>query len=256
MYYINIYNILTLYIIYKFIFSIMFKTIFCLSSLYLALFFSFYFVCFYSSDSLYNLIITTTGIQDIKYYAGFDLSYEDVKRIAYDLIEYLSCRSNVLDTTIQLPNGNTIFFYNQKALSHMQDVRNIIYHLKLFAVISFIINIISACFIYFLGITFDKLKKCYRKILLLFFITLFILVIACIIDFHFVFILLHKILFKENTYIFAPNKEYIINLLPQNIFFTYAYRIISAMLISIVFIYILLSILEKVRKNYTCKENA
>ena len=100
--------------------------------------------------------------------------------------------------------------------------------------------------------TLTLTKKTKSKILTGVIIALVVLIFAAI-NFDAFFIRFHKLLFTNDLWLLDPNEDYIICLLPENIFMTYGLRIVITMLVLLLLSVFSLHILSKIQSRQEAK---
>lgn len=193
----------------------------------------------------YNITATYYVINDSKktsnsepeivttYFSTSTLSNEDLFNIYENVILYLFDQRTTLDT--KDPRGDYQNFFNEKEISHMQDVKSIFrvlqitlgFALTLIAVLMFInrkykfiiseniakISLISLCFPLLLAT-------------LSFLVSLF--------DFSNAFLMFHEISFSNDNWLLDPRTDNLIKMLPEKYF--------QDMLTNIIYVYICIGI--------------
>ena len=211
----------------------------------------------FTNDSLYNLINKHNGYDTLKYY--LDIPESEVHHISDDLQKYILGEKEKLDTYVTLsnPSGVKIAFYNDKSSFHMKEVRDIIVSFK---ILSYIFIAFSIIFFILTKLTSDNfilhMQKSLKKVLIVYILFLVILSILCATNFDLFFIKIHEIFFNNDLWIFDPRYEYIICLLPEELFFELAVRILLMMLTTIlllVAVLVYLSYLSKTQPRQVTK---
>lgn len=196
-----------------------------------------------TDTSLYNLIKKHNGYKTLTYY--IDVNENEVLNISNDLQNYIIGKKENLDTKVSLSNNEKINFYNDKALFHMREVRDIITTFINIRNVSIIIAILSIIFIkLFIK---NPMYALYKSLLPIFVIYVSIIIFIgafSLISFDTFFIKLHETFFNNDLWLFDPRSEYIISLLPASLFFDILKRIILMMggfILSLLFLYLYLS---------------
>ena len=211
----------------------------------------------FTNDSLYNFISKHKGYDTLKYY--IDIPESEVHHISDDLQKYILGEKENLDTYVSLSNPSDIKipFYNDKSSFHMKEVRDIIVSFKIF---SYIFIAFSIIFFILTKLTSDNfilhIQKSLKKVLIVYIFFLVILAIFCATNFDLFFIKIHEIFFNNDLWIFDPRYEYIICLLPEELFFELAVRILLMMLTTIlllVAVLVYLSYLSKTQPRQVTK---
>ncbi|EPY2305065.1 TIGR01906 family membrane protein [Clostridium sporogenes] len=137
-----------------------------------------------------------------------DLSIKEIKENFSYLIYYLNSHKNITFCLPSLPSS-------KEGLIHFKDVKNIFNFLDKFLFINIFISV--PVIYYKLKITKNVRFLKYSSILTI--IMPLSLIIPLTLNFDKGFTLFHRIFFSNDYWIFDPNKDPIINLLPEAFFF-------------------------------------
>ena len=222
--------------------------IFSISLIYFVLFTAFYLVCFMDKDGLYKLI---TKFETYNY-LPFKLSDYDLKNLCSELMKYISGKLPFLETKVTIDNVLTEF-YSVRSKIHMADVRHLIIIFRNICFMSIAICIFSLFKINNLKNAIHNLKKAYLKTLIILILLFTVLIIIASLDFSSFFVKFHELLFTNDLWLLDPNVDYIICLLPEKLFMTYAIRIVIAMIIALVLPYLCLLLLSKIQPRQEAK---
>ena len=222
--------------------------LFSISLIYFLLFTAFYFVCFFDKNGLYNQIIKMKTYNNLP----FKLSDFDLKNLCYELMKYISLRLPFLETKVTI-NGVLTDFYSIRSKIHMGDVRNLIMYFRNGCFISIIICIYSLFKIINIENVIIKLKNAYIKTLIATFIFIFFIVVFACLNFNLFFTKFHEVLFTNDLWLLDPNTDYIICLLPEQLFMTYGIRIVIAMIIAILLPVFCLQLLSRTQLHQEAK---
>lgn len=202
----------------------------------------------FTNDSLYNLINKHKGYDTLKYY--LDIPESEVKHVSDDLQKYILGKKENLDTYVTLSNGSIIPFYNDKATYHMKEVRDIIISFRLLSYISLLLALIFFTITKISSNNFIlSLYKSLKTMLIAYVSFLIILTILATTNFDSFFIRIHEIFFNNDLWIFDPRYEYIICLLPEELFFDLAVRILLMILSTILLLVVVLVYLSYLSKT-------
>ena len=178
----------------------------------------------------------------------FTLSFDDIKLIASELMQYIKGSLQFLETKVTI-NGVLTDFYSVRSKIHMGDVRNIIVTLSKAYYVSILFCFISA----FKMINFKNfltmLKNIYYKVILIIASLITILFIYAATNFDTFFVHFHHVLFTNDLWLLDPREDYIICLLPEKIFMTYGFRIVILMLVLLLSSVFALHILSKIQSR-------
>ncbi len=202
--------------------------IYSILNIYFLFVLSFYIILYSDKNFLLKLFFKF----NVKENLPFNISDNDLSKISYELMNYLRGHSLYLDTKIFI-NDSLKELYSITAKIHMADVRNIFITNIHFAVYSFIISSLIII-IYSYKNRLNEIFYAYIKTIIgILFILLSIIAFA-LIDFSSFFMLFHKIIFTNEYYLFDPNIDYIILMLPEELFANVGLKV------SILFIFIIL----------------
>ena len=212
--------------------------IFSISLIYFLFVFSFYIILYFDKSFLLNLFDKFKVYDNLP----FKLSMEDAKKIATELMDYLRGARNFLETTINI-NGEIKELYSITAKIHMADVRNIfLLNIKIHY---YALSIAILCLVYCIrhNIDINQIYKAYKNTLLILSVFIIIIVVYASIDFDSFFMNFHKLIFTNDYYLFNPNVDYVILMLPEDLFQYIGFLVISLFvglnIISIIILYLL-----------------
>ena len=222
--------------------------LFSISLIYFLLFTAFYLVCFFDKDGLYKLVMKMGTYNNLP----FKLSDIDLKKLCDELMKYISLRLPFLETKVTINNVLTDF-YSLRSKIHMGDVRNLIMYFRNGCYIAVVICIYSLFKIINMENGITKLKNAYIKTLIATFILILCIIIFATINFNLFFTKFHELLFTNDLWLLDPNEDYIICLLPEELFMTYGLKIIIAMIIAILLPVPCLQFLSKTQLHQEAK---
>lgn len=227
--------------LYSSIFSVCFVIFIIIASVYI--------VCFFNKDMLYNLLIKYDTPKNLP----FSLSTPDLKKICNELMSYLFGKLDFLETKVTI-NGVLTDFYSVRSKVHMGDVRNIFKNLLFLALIC-----IAVCIYSLFRLMKDQqaniktIKNAYTKTLIIFAIIFAFLFTFAAINFDTFFIKFHQILFTNDLWLLDPSCDYIICLLPEEIFMNIGIRIAITIIVLLLLFYLCLHILSKTQPRQEAK---
>lgn len=222
--------------------------LFSLSLIYFLLFTAFYLVCFFDKDGLYKLIIKMGTYNNLP----FKLSDFDLKNLCSDLMKYISLRLPFLETKVTI-NGVLSDFYSLRSKIHMGDVRNLIMNFRNGCFIAIAVCIYTLFKIKNIENGITLLKNAYIKTLIATFILISFIIIFASTNFTIFFTKFHEVLFTNDLWLLDPSEDYIICLLPEELFMMYGIRIIIAMIIAILLPALCLQLLSKTQLRQEAK---
>ena len=163
-------------------------------------------------------ISKTTGISNIQ-----------LEEVARKMVDYLVGSSQSPQVTVTR-NGGQFQLYNEKELLHLEDVRDIIQLFKVAQVVSIILFVILAVFIYLNAGVKHLLRLI--KIGSIVTATFTVLIVAwALIDFNSLFLIFHFISFSNDLWILDPTRDYLIMIFPEGFFNDAALMIILTILL-------------------------
>lgn len=218
--------------------------VFTISLIYFLFVFSFYAVLYFDKNFLINLFDKFKVYNNLP----FKLSLEDANKIATELMDYLRGARNFLETIISI-NGENKELYSITAKIHMSDVRNIfMINIKChYFALSICILCLLFCIRHNIGI--EQIFKAYKKVLFVLSIFIIIIIIYASIDFNSFFMNFHEIIFTNDYYLFNPNVDYIILMLPENLFQYIGFLIMSLFIGLNIFSSIILYLLARTQHH-------
>ena len=205
---------------------------------------------------LYSFNFNKTVFDDGVYKKEFEkygiysrLEVQDIEKINNDVLDYLKYKN------VELNNE----FFNQREKTHLKDVKELVQF------ILFLFYFSIALFFVLLSLIIILNKKNLKKIMkdigivflfsgILTFLDAFVFWLMVKINFAFAFGLMHKIFFKEGTYVFDPSFENIVVLYPQGLFYDITVKVVlDTLIFSLVLFLLGLSILLYNKKSKTKK---
>lgn len=206
-----------------------------------------YLVCFNRHDMLYKLILKYKTYENLP----FKLEETELQLVANSLMKYLAGKTAFLDTKVHI-NGILTDFYSTTGKIHMGDVRFIFQTLKYTSYICIVLCIFS-CFktMQNLEKPVKYLRHAYIKTAIVYVLLIIFGLIFATINFDSFFTIFHKILFRNDYWIFDPNVDFVINLLPEKIFMVIGLRMVGLVLIILILtgLYFLLLLKTQLRQE-------
>lgn len=142
------------------------------------------------------------------------ISEDDITNIAYQITDYLSLKSDILQTVVTI-DGVATPFYNPKERLHMEDVqmlflllKRVIYALEWIALISLLWLIMSP----------KKLITTFKTSLLTAFALFGAFIAVALIDFESAFIKFHHLFFTNDLWLLDPLTDRLIQIMPLEFF--------------------------------------
>jgi len=165
----------------------------------------------------FNLTIYKYEFDKYDIYQNIDLDYSGVEFSAKEIIKYLKNDSDNLYI-----NYNDISVFNERELSHMEDVK------KIFIFINYLKNI-SILLAIFLLVVDKKIKTLLYSFVYLginSLILIGVMLLTVLIDFSKAFTLFHRAIFNNDLWLLNPNTDRLIQMLPEGFFSDMALYII------------------------------
>lgn len=183
----------------------------------------------------------------------FKIEKTDVYNISAELMDFLIGKINILNTKIHI-NDNLVELYSNTAKIHMADVRNIfLFNIRL-GIISFIIGLISLISCIKLKITVKQIFISYKKTLLILILFLTFISIYAFLDFDSFFLIFHELIFTNDFYMFDPSVDYIILMLPQELFAYIGFKFVICFLLVLFLLFLLLYLFSKIQHHPEAKQ--
>ena len=221
--------------------------IFSILNIYFIFVLSFYIVLYFDKNFLINLFDKFDVYKNLP----FEISKQDINKIAYELMDYLRGHRVFLDTKIQI-NGSLKELYSLTAKIHMSDVKNIfITNIHLASYCFLISNMILIIYSY--KNKLNIILKSYIKTVIIFFIMLFSILIYALFDFSSFFELFHKMIFTNDFYLLNPNVDYIILMLPEKLFAFVGLKVFLLFILLIVTFLFFIYFFSKIQSHLEAK---
>ncbi|NMM65446.1 TIGR01906 family membrane protein [Clostridium sp. P21] len=187
-------------------------------------------IIFSFSISVFLLLFSIKVAVNFKYIYYFDIKHLNIEnytslsnkeiRSTYDyLINYVDSSSNA---AFNIPTLKS----SEEGKVHFLEVKNIFRRLNSILLISTIISAVGILYIYKYK-CFSILNLASNLLLSVCALT----IIPCCINFNKSFNLFHEAIFKNNYWLFDPEKDPVINILPEEYFFHCAVLIISIIIV-------------------------
>lgn len=222
--------------------------IFSLCLIYFLFVLSFYLVLYIDKDFLIKLFYKFNVFDNL----SFLLSKSDIEKIAYELMDYLRGATSFLDTKVTI-NGTLTDLYSIKAKIHMADVRNIfLLNIKLHY-FSLFVSIVMIYYANRFDISVKQISKVFKRTLIVILVLLVIIIIYAFIDFDSFFLLFHKLLFTNDYFLFDPTTDFIILMLPEQLFALIGVRFSIVFIFLNLFFVFLLHFLQKIPQSPEAK---
>lgn len=197
-------------------------------------------------------ILIITGI--IKFTVGFkELYYYDIDKLNISILSNLSEEEIMLnydylidynlgkdDKNFEMPTIKS----SPQGKIHFEEVRDIFQNINKLFNLCLIISIIGL----FINIKYKNIKFLNVTSKSLISIPI-ILALPIVINFEGSFVIFHKLMFSNDYWIFDPNLDPVINMLPQQFFFHAGVMMLSLVLISSILMYVVYRLLNIKRER-------
>lgn len=178
-----------------------------------------------------------------------NMEQKELLFVTNEMMSYL--KGNRKDLYIEaVIDGQKQFFFNEKEIAHMEDVRTLFLGGQWFRRIGIMFCIISAAFLIFQNKKQYLLKYIKNGMICFVVITA---ILASIISTNFTkyFVLFHKIFFSNNLWILNPDTDRLINIVPEPFFIDTAIRIAVIFFVMVLSVYIICNVLLIMEKKKT-----
>lgn len=213
-----------------------------MSFVFIACFVSFYIACFFDKNLLMKLWEKYDTIKNLP----FTLSNNDLKSLQNELMSYLRGQIPFLETKVTI-DGVLTDFYSVRTKVHMGDVRVVMRNFTYITYFCIAICIFSLFKIRTMDKPFLLISKSYKKTVVAFVAILSIIIIIAVFNFDLFFTKFHEILFSNDFWLLDPNEDYIICLLPEQIFMEIGVRIIVILFVILILFHFLYRTLSKIQ---------
>lgn len=157
------------------------------------------------------------------------LSDEDLVLITEHLLGYIKDKHDDLSIEATI-KGQKHEVFNEKEKLHMIDVKNLYQHAMLVRNIAFVIFIIGFIINKFADV--QMIYTCFKKVLAIFLGTVAAISFYAFLDFTHFWINFHYLFFTNDLFFLDPNKDILIQLVPERFFFD----LVAVIIISFIFI--------------------
>lgn len=205
-------------------------------------------IALYSDFSFYEKEYKKFGVKD-----AVDMEMEDIMDVTRGMMGYLKDQREELqiETTV---GGHKVNFFNEREISHMEDVKNLFMGGLFIRKICIIAALICAALLLLTAKSkcLMMLARSLQAGVGIFFLAGVILAVVISTNFSQAFIIFHKIFFNNDLWLLDPDTDRLINILPEGFFVDTAVRIGTVFGILILIILLVAIILEHVimkRKN-------
>lgn len=157
---------------------------------------------------------------------SLQMSLEDVMDVTEYMMDYLIGREGELSVETEV-DGKSQDFFNEQDRLHMADVRNLFLGgLKLRNVFAVTAFVLFAALVFMKADLKKLLLKAYGIAMAVFAAVLAFLGAAFTVDFTKCFTIFHKMFFTNDLWLFDPDTDYMIRMLPEGFFSDMVIRIV------------------------------
>jgi len=168
--------------------------------------------------------------QDSKYNISesMDVSSEDYLNSMEVLLDYLQGDRNDIDSIVTY-QGNEIEMFNEKEYTHMIDVRELYKHALFFAGCSIVMAIILYAIIFYDDKShfLEIITTSYLRMMVITLVFLSFIVLYAVIDFSDFWTRFHHVFFTNDLWLLDAKTDFMIRMLPQEVFFSMIIRIVG-----------------------------
>lgn len=180
---------------------------------------------------------------------ALDMEIDDVMEVTEYMMDYLIGREDVLSIETDVDGEHQDFFNEQDRL-HMADVRNLFLGgLKLRNILA-VAAVLLLVLLWLMKADIKTLLfRAYGIAMAVFGAVLLFLGAAFTVDFTKCFTIFHKMFFTNDLWIFDPETDYMIRMLPEGFFSDFVVRIVSVFVGSLAALGVLIFLLKKNRRG-------
>ncbi|MCR4618545.1 MAG: DUF1461 domain-containing protein [Lachnospiraceae bacterium] len=154
--------------------------------------------------------------KDYKVGEALDMSDEDLESVTARLVDFVKGKAESIDIEVSV-RGSYGRFFNDKDISHMVDVKNIILRMRdLLVITSF------AAFIFAIFLLLNKSTKEFRNGILIadgiIVLLAVVIVIAATTNLNWLIVFCHNIFFNNTNWLLDPKYDNLIFLCPEKLF--------------------------------------
>lgn len=158
---------------------------------------------------------------------ALDMNMDDVMVVTKHMMAYLNGQKEELSVRVSV-DGKEQDFFNEQDRMHMEDVKRLFAGgLMVRTICLGMIGILLVLLVIWKADWKRLLIEVYGKVLGVFAGILFMVVLACSMDFTACFTVFHKLLFTNELWLFDPATDYMIRMLPEGFFVQMAIRIVE-----------------------------
>lgn len=184
--------------------------------------------------------------------APLNMGIDDVMEVTEHMMDYLIGKTPELSIETNV-DGRKQDFFNEQDRLHMSDVKNLFLGgLKLRNILAILVVLLLVILLIKKADVRSLLLRAYGIAMAVFVLLLFFLGVAFAIDFTKCFTIFHEIFFTNDLWMFDPETDYMIRMLPEGFFFDMAIRIGEVFIGLLAVLGVVTLILKQCgKKNYT-----
>lgn len=178
-----------------------------------------------------------------------DMSMEDVMYVTEEMMEYLRGNRERL-SVITSVEGTYQDFFNFQDRFHMKEVRALFLGGLMIRKIALFTTVISLLTLLLRRVDLKTiLPRAYSYSLVALIIPMLMLGVGAAVDFDTFFVKFHELFFDNDLWIFDPEHDFMIRMLPEGLFYDMTFKIGSLFLLFLIVLLIVSIIAWKVGKN-------
>lgn len=180
---------------------------------------------------------------------ALDMEMEDVMDVTDHMMDYLIGKEEEL-SVITLVEGETQDFFNEQDRLHMADVKNLFLGGVKVGWICLLTGVVLLGILIWKKMDWKRLfLKAYSMALGVWALILAFLGIAFVIDFTRCFTIFHQIFFTNDLWIFDPDTDYMIRMLPEGFFSDMVIRIVTTFIVLLILLWGMFFVLKRLGKE-------
>lgn len=179
--------------------------------------FASYNVNFYMKNFKENNISENTGLKE-----------KELKYISNEIIKYIDGSRDNFD----IVNSDGESYFNEREITHMEDVLVLFNKGRVLKQISLIIVILTIIYLFIKER--ESIPKTLIRMFIAWFIVFLVIVALSLLNFNKLFEVFHKILFTNDLWLLDPREDFLINLLTEDFFFELFLKIMVVFLVKMI----------------------
>ena len=171
------------------------------------------------------------------------ISNEQLNRVAQHMVDFFSGKMPSPQMTVRI-NGMDRQLYNDKELTHLDDVRDIISTFKLLQNLA-ILAFLAAGVVAFALSGARRLLRGIQAGAIVTLSVMVILVVWALIDFDSLFYLFHIVSFSNDLWLLDPTRDYLIMMFTESFFYDAAVMLIATIMAEAIILGLAMLVIEK-----------